>query len=182
MAGAEKLLGSGDMLFVSSQTIKPSRIQSVYVSEDEIKKLMKWVKAQKGMVEDLEEIDATEESLREALDKNLEENDFAGAGDFSGGDPLYEEAKRIVIENKKASASFLQRKLRIGYPRAARLLDTLTASGIIGPSRGSKPREVFVSSDTYSGNNESLSDEDNDDDKNEVNENEEKKDDEWEQI
>ena len=182
MGGAEKLLGSGDMLFISSQTIKPSRIQSVYVSEDEIKKLMKWVKSQKGMVEDLEEIDATEESLMEALNKNPEENGFDGGTDFSGGDPLYEEAKRIIIESRKASASFLQRKLRIGYPRAARLLDTLTASGVIGPSRGSKPREVFVSSDTYSGNNESLSEEGSEDSEDEETINEESKDDEWEQL
>jgi len=120
MGGAEKLLGSGDMLFVSSQTIKPGRIQSVYVSEDEIKKLMGWVKNQKGMIEDLEEIDSSEESLMEALNKTTEENGSDSTDGFVGEDPLYEEAKRIVIENKKASASFLQRKLRIGYPRAAR--------------------------------------------------------------
>jgi len=194
-SGAEKLLGAGDMLFISTQTVKSSRIQSVYVSEDEIKKLMKWIKAQKGMVEDLEEIDEIEESLQEALDKSPEDNSFDSDNGLFGGDPLYEEAKRIVIENKKASASFLQRKLRIGYPRAARLLDSLTRNGIVGPSRGSKPREVFVSADTYVGNDESVNDEEDDDDDddddndvpaadnvNEEHEDEESKDDEWEQL
>jgi len=178
-AGAEKLLGAGDMLFVSTQTVKLSRIQSVYVSEDEIKKLMKWVKAQKGMIEDLEEIDEIEESLKEALDKSPEKESFEAENGFLGDDPLYEEAKRIVVEGKKASASFLQRKLRIGYPRAARLLDSLAKNGVVGPSRGSKPREVFVSTDTYAGNNENFN---NEDDESEEDESEETKDDEWEQL
>ena len=196
-SGAEKLLGAGDMLFISTQTIKSSRIQSVYVSEDEIKKLMKWVKAQKGMVDDLEEVDAIEESLQEALEKTQEDNGFDPENGLFGDDPLYEEAKRIVVEGKKASASFLQRKLRIGYPRAARLLDSLTRNGIVGPSRGSKPREVFVSTDTYVGNNEAINDEkeDNDDDndvpvaddegeeyEDEESKDKENKNDEWEQL
>ena len=151
---------------------------------------MKWVRSQKSMVEDLEEIDPAEGSLMEALNKASEEESAGQGDDFSGDDPLYEEAKRIVIENKKASASFLQRKLRIGYPRAARLLDFLTQNGVIGPSNGSKPREVFVSSNTYMGNNEdsNSSDSDNDyneedkNDKDDESEDEEKKDDEWEQL
>ncbi len=162
-SGAEKLLGSGDMLFVSTQTNKPKRLQSVYVSEDEIKRLMDWARKQKGIEEDAEGIEEIEESLLEALDEVEEEEE--DGGDFKK-DSLFEEAKRIVIERQKGSASLLQRRLRIGYPRAARILDSLSREGIVGPSRGSKARKVLVSKEAYLGNNEDseeIEDENEDD-------------------
>ncbi len=144
VSGAEKLLGQGDLLFISAQVIKPKRIQGSYMSEKEVKKVVKWI------VENNENIlpeDELSEELKAELDKTIV--DVSGLAIYSGPgapgeDSLYEEAKRIVIEAKKASASFLQRKLRVGYARAARLLDMLEARGIVGPSDGAKPRKILA--------------------------------------
>lgn len=139
MAGAEKLLGSGDLLFVSAEAGKPRRIQSAYISEKEVKKIMEHirvnVKAQEPMLAD--------EILTEGL--NLPES--VGASSFQGDaeeDPLYEEAKKVVLEARKASASLLQRRLRLGYARAARLIDMLEERGVVGPADGAKPREILM--------------------------------------
>jgi S-DNA-T family DNA segregation ATPase FtsK/SpoIIIE len=134
-AGAEKLLGRGDMLFLSAENPKPKRIQGAFVSEREVQRVVEYLssKYKKERIE----------SLEEKLAEETGEAEF-----FEGGeeleDPLYEEAKRIVIEAKKASASLLQRRLKIGYARAARLLDILEKRGIVGPARGAKPREVYI--------------------------------------
>ncbi|MDD3735119.1 MAG: DNA translocase FtsK [Candidatus Pacebacteria bacterium] len=136
MAGAEKLLGKGDMLFISSSFGKPRRFQAPMVYSQDIKRVVRYIlknqeqNEENGLEEDFEIF------LEEAKTKNVE-----GISDFD--DELYGEAKRLVIETKKASASFLQRKLGIGYARAARLLDMLEEEGIIGPSQGAKPREVY---------------------------------------
>jgi S-DNA-T family DNA segregation ATPase FtsK/SpoIIIE len=135
MAGAEKLLGLGDMLFLSAEVSKPRRIQSAFVSEKEVKRVVNWIKSKTPVKEFISELTAQEISLEEKT-----ETEF---GDFYSEDPLYEEAKRIVIEAKKASASFLQRKLKIGYARAARLIDMLEERGVVGPANGAKPREVY---------------------------------------
>jgi len=139
MAGAEKLLGSGDMLYISSEIAKPKRIQTAYVSDKEIKRVVGWLRSKgqeigNGRVE-LKEM---EEALNRDLTTDEDFEIFAG-----GEDPLYDEAKRLVIETRKASASFLQRRLRVGYARAARLLDMLEEKGIVGPGEGAKPREVY---------------------------------------
>jgi len=134
MAGAEKLLGLGDMLFVSAEISKPKRIQSSYVSEKEVKRVVNWIKSKTPPKESLRDLTGQEISL--------EKPETAIEG-FYGEDPFYEEAKRIVIEAKKASASLLQRKLRIGYARAARLIDILEERGVVGPGQGAKPREVY---------------------------------------
>ena len=141
-AGAEKLLGAGDMLFISSEIVKPKRMQASYVSEKEVKKVIVWIKS-KLETEFEEEI--LKESLLEALDKNLETQEQELEGVSFQEDSLYEDAKRVIIQQRKASASLLQRKLRIGYARAARLIDTFEDRGIVGPSRGAKPREVYLS-------------------------------------
>jgi len=137
MAGAEKLLGSGDHLFISAEVSKPKRIQSPYISEKEVKKVMEYLKTeaktQKSRIED--------EILSEGSE--LPEADTPDTFQEFEKDPLYEEAKRVIIEAKKASASLLQRKLRIGYARAARLLDILEKNGIVGPAEGAKPREIL---------------------------------------
>jgi len=134
MAGAEKLLGRGDMLFVSAEVSKPRRIQSSYISEKEVRRVVNWIKSKIPPKESLGELMGQEISLEKP------ETEFEG---FYGEDSLYEEAKRIVIEAKKASASLLQRKLRIGYARAARLLDMLEERGVVGPGQGAKPREIY---------------------------------------
>ncbi|OGZ23693.1 MAG: hypothetical protein A2981_00490 [Candidatus Nealsonbacteria bacterium RIFCSPLOWO2_01_FULL_38_120] len=143
-SGAERLIGAGDMLYLSADVGKPKRIQGAYVSEKEVRKVVKYV-VEKG--EELGTI--MDDDLIEELNRGLEDSESegmsAGGGDFyeQGNDPLFEEAKRTVVEMKKASASLLQRRLRIGYARAARLLDVLEEKGIVGHSDGAKPREVF---------------------------------------
>lgn len=137
VAGAEKLLGKGDLLFLSPESPKPKRIQAPFVSDKEVQRVVNWFKEKNltpSFDPNLIEILQKEETLEE-------EEEFFEIED----DPLFEEAKRVVIEARKASASLLQRRLKIGYARAARLLDLLEKRGIIGPPQGSKPREVFLS-------------------------------------
>jgi len=138
-AGAEKLLGNGDMLFMSAESSKPRRLQGGYVSDKEVKRVVDFLK--KGV----EELD---------YDTGIVElySDPGGGGDAGSGadnlfgdeDPLYEEAKSLVIQARKASASYLQRRLRIGYARAARLIDILEERGVVGPGEGAKPREILM--------------------------------------
>jgi S-DNA-T family DNA segregation ATPase FtsK/SpoIIIE len=139
--GAEKLLGRGDMLYLPSDSPKPIRIQSAFISEDEIKEVVNYLK------------DQHEEELTDTIDfdeQSSSSNDSVFNamvnGDDGADDDLYEEAKRAVIEANKASTSYLQRKLRVGYSRAARLMDLLEENGVIGPADGSKPREILAQS------------------------------------
>ncbi len=140
-SGAEKLLGNGDMLYLSASFPKPKRIQGVFVSEAEVKKVVKFVKAQKIEME--EEIG--DDITRAAFNSSQETLNFKDSmDDDADGDTLYEAAKTEVERAGKASASLLQRRLRIGYSRAARILDILEDKGVIGPADGSKPREVYT--------------------------------------
>jgi len=142
MAGAEKLLGAGDMLYISSDVSKPKRIQAAYASDKEVKRVVSWIK------KTAQPKDIVTEDLSESLEKTLTEPEGQTEVFFGGeDDPLLEEAKRVVIEARKASASLLQRRLRIGYARAARLIDTLEEKGIVGPGEGAKPREVYLPSE-----------------------------------
>lgn len=149
MGGAEKLLGNGDLLYISSVTPKPKRIQGVFIDEKEVKKIVKFIKSQK-VEEELDE-DLTGDGDSESDDsegKSLAaslERDLTGGGDQE--DELYEAAKEEVKRAGKASASLLQRRLRVGYARAARILDLLENDGIVGPSDGAKPREVYGTDD-----------------------------------
>lgn len=147
-AGAEKLLGAGDMLYITGDMPRPKRVQAPYVSEKEIKSVVDWIKVEYG--ETMEG-----DVLRCDLEKGLEEV-TEGTFDFNDddNDPLYEEARNIVIESKKASASFLQRRLRIGYARAARLIDMMEDRGVVGPADGAKPREIYVKNTEDNGNDE----------------------------
>ncbi len=139
MAGAEKLLGAGDMLFISAEKVKPKRIQGAYISESEVKKVVKYVVSNSGSEEDKKDIsDEIDSESSGSLNLALEK------GDSLEEDPLFEEAKRVVIESRKASASLLQRRLSVGYARAARLIDSLEERGIVGPGEGAKPRKVFI--------------------------------------
>ncbi|MDP3935238.1 MAG: DNA translocase FtsK [Candidatus Giovannonibacteria bacterium] len=136
MSGAEKLLGNGDMLFLAGDTSKPRRIQAAFISEKEVKKVAAYVAESAGEFES------------EPVDLELKLPLANGAGDLGESedvdDELYEEAKKLIIDAQKASASYLQRRLRVGYARAARLLDMLEERGVIGPGEGAKPREVLI--------------------------------------
>ena len=151
IAGAERLLGAGDMLFISAEITKPKRIQGAYISEKETKKIAEYIKS-KVQISGLGVEAETEvtNGLGEELKIDLETPQPESSGMIYGSvdDPLYEEAKRVVIEAKKASASLLQRRLRIGYARAARLLDILEEKGVVGPADGAKPREVYIKTET----------------------------------
>jgi len=145
MSGAEKLLGNGDMLYISAVNPKPKRIQGVFISEAEVKKVVKFVKNQKVEAELDDNIvggDEKEENSNSKQDPNqtLEFSSTVGA---EQDDDLYEAAKEEVKRAGKASASLLQRRLRVGYARAARILDLLENDGIVGPADGAKPREVY---------------------------------------
>lgn len=145
-AGAEKLLGAGDMLYVSAEISKPKRTQGAYASEKEVRKVIKFIKTENPTAEQEEEENAAIISdagkMSESLEKSLEDSaaGFWGVGD----DPLYDEAKKVVVESNKASASLLQRRLRVGYARAARLIDMLEEKGVVGPGEGAKPREIIA--------------------------------------
>lgn len=131
--GAEKLLGRGDMLFVSAVNPVPIRIQGTLVSDDEVENVVNYVK-QYGFPEYIDD--------EIFVDDDDEENPEPGLFD-EGDDPLYQKALDIVIEAGKASASYIQRRLKIGYNRAARLVEDMEARGIVGPANGSKPREII---------------------------------------
>ncbi len=137
-AGAEKLLGSGDMLLLSTENAKPKRVQAPFLSEEEVKKVTRWLLENKE--------DRKDDPLGENMEEALEKNENKETGPIEPGDEddaLYEEAKQLVINSGKASASLLQRRLRVGYARAARLLDILEGRGVVGPAEGAKPREVY---------------------------------------
>jgi S-DNA-T family DNA segregation ATPase FtsK/SpoIIIE len=135
--GAEKLLGAGDMLFLSGDMPQPTRLQSAFISENEVKNVVKWIG------ENNEPGGADEIVLTGTVspDRNIFE---ASLEDGADDDELYEDARTTVIEAGKASTSFLQRKLGIGYARAARLVDILEERGVIGPGSGAKPRDVLI--------------------------------------
>lgn len=145
--GAEKLLGQGDMLFLSGELSKPSRLQSAFISEEELKKVVSYLKKQT----DLQELDSIN------FDSDTGGNPdafFESSIDDEDEDDLYEDAKAAVIVAGKASTSYIQRKLRVGYSRAARLMDMLEERGVIGPADGSKPREVLSGGNTPEEDNE----------------------------
>lgn len=152
MAGSEKLLGLGDMLFTSAEIAKPKRIQAGYVTEKEIKKVVNFI-IQKNQESEkqrpvFQELQPSSPQMELEVEKTGE-SEFI----FGGEDPLYGQAKKIVVEARKASASLLQRKLRIGYARAARLIDILEERGLVGPGEGAKPREVYIDSGEETDNN-----------------------------
>lgn len=136
MPGAEKLLGRGDMLFIPPNQAKPSRIQGTFVSEKEVKSVVDHMKAQTPQVE------YTEEVLTQPVAATGKAK--GGTGSTDGRDQLFEDALRLVCQHDKASASLLQRRLSVGYARAARILDQLEDAGVISPPEGSKPRDVLI--------------------------------------
>ena len=133
--GAEKLLGRGDMLYASAVDPAPIRIQGTFVSDQEVENVVNAVK-------EFGEPDYIDEEIF------VEDDDEAGARDLFGepiddDDPLYDQALQVVVQAGKASASYIQRRLKIGYNRAARLVEEMEERGIVGPANGSKPREII---------------------------------------
>ncbi|MEK7460159.1 MAG: DNA translocase FtsK 4TM domain-containing protein [Patescibacteria group bacterium] len=141
-SGAEKLLGAGDMLYISGEMSKPVRIQSAFMSEGEVKAVVKYLTAL-GTDQVPDEINFSTGSVSTDRD-SLFESSFEDGGDGDSDDELYEDARAIVIEAGKASTSYLQRRLKVGYARAARLMDMLEERSVIGPGDGAKPRTVLV--------------------------------------
>ena len=137
-AGAEKLLGGGDMLFISSDFSKPKRIQGAYLSEEEINKVVKFIKENNEEIEQ-EEVEFPTKNGENGENNGITFDDYVNDNE----DELFDEAINVIKEAKKASASLLQRRLKIGYARAARLLDIMEAKGLIGPGEGARPREVY---------------------------------------
>lgn len=134
MAGAEKLLGRGDMLYMPMGASKPIRVQGAFMSDQEVETIVNYVRGQ-GQAE-------YDESLVPELEEETNEQEEVL-------DELYDQAVQIVLEAKQASVSLLQRRMRVGYTRAARLIDSMEARGIVGPYEGSKPREVLISIEQF---------------------------------
>lgn len=130
--GAEKLLGRGDMLFKPIDENHPVRLQGSFISDDDVERIVNFIKAQA----DADYDDSFEPG-------EVSENDGEFSDGESGGDPLFEEAKALVIETQKASASMIQRRLSVGFNRATRLMEELEMAGVIGPAEGTKPRKVL---------------------------------------
>lgn len=131
-AGAEKLLGSGDMLYITAELPKPKRIQGTYVSEKEIRRVTDFLRSQAGLISYNQQVLEKPKTSASVKEFNMQEED-----------ELLSEATDLVRSFGKASASLLQRRLRIGYARAARILDMLEEKGVVGPAEGAKPREVY---------------------------------------
>ncbi|MBU1163984.1 DNA translocase FtsK [Patescibacteria group bacterium] len=151
MSGAEKLLGRGDMLFTTAELGKPKRLQGAFCSDVEIHKIVEFLKSK-----------AKPEYLEEVIEKQRGKSQFSGEYSYEDGDELLGEAKQVIVQAGKASASLLQRRLRVGYARAARILDLLEAQGFIGPADGAKPREILsaeIAEEDYEEPEEEVSEE-----------------------
>lgn len=134
-SGAEKLLGKGDMLFDASTYSKPKRIQGTFVSAKEVDRVVDFFKGRDYNVDVSEKI--------------IEEIEIANDMKKMDADPLFMEALKLVVYDEQASISYLQRRLSIGYSRAARIVDTMEEQGFVGPSKGSKPRDIFITEEDY---------------------------------
>jgi len=143
-AGAEKLLGAGDLLYVSAERSKPVRMQGSFLSEDELKRVIGFIKGHNERPAEAVELNGRSGTNAEESGLGVAEHPFEALAVSDGDDDeLLPEAIMLVRSAKKASASLLQRRLKVGYARAARLLDIMEEKGIIGPGEGAKPREVY---------------------------------------
>ncbi len=152
--GAEKLLGQGDMLLLTSDMPKPKRVQGALIGDDETVKVMDFIRMQRPPQYD-------DEVVSQPVQLNGKGGVVADYGGQDADDDMWRDAVRVVIENHKASTSLLQRRLRVGYGRAARLIETMEEQGIVGAADGSRPREVLVSSldDVFGGSPADTADE-----------------------
>ena len=141
-SGAEKLLGMGDMLFMPVGAPKPTRIQGTFVRDEEISRVLDFIK-QSGTVQ-------YDEAMIEAMEKHAIQDGKKGSGGADSDedpdtDPMFKQAVEVVIDAGQASTSLLQRRCKLGYARAARIMDEMEQKGIIGPYEGAKPRAVLIS-------------------------------------
>lgn len=132
MNGAEQLLGNGDMLFLPGGMPKPVRIQNAFITAEEVERIMNFIHAQKGF------------SKRFFLPSMFEKKKTDAVSFLADLDPMFEDAARVIVRHQQGSVSLLQRRLKLGYSRAARIVDQLEQAGIVGASEGSKAREVLV--------------------------------------
>jgi len=135
MNGAEQLLGKGDMLFLPTGSPKPIRVQNAFISTDEVEKLTNYIYSQPGY------------SKPYFLPSLYEKKKAASGKYLSDLDPMFEEAARVIVRHQQGSVSLMQRRLKLGYSRAARIVDQLEEAGIVGPNDGSKARSVIVESE-----------------------------------
>ncbi len=158
MTGAEDLLGNGDLLYLAGDSSKPRRIQGAFISEKEVKAVAGFLFEQKDQFDAPISLDPTMGGSSQH-DLTSFDDAFGGDGD---DDPVYEEARIVVMEAGRASTSFLQRRLKLGYARAARIMDLLEERGIVGPGEGAKPREVLARKDSggnpFASNDNSMKD------------------------
>ena len=133
--GAEKLLGNGDMLFVPSGINKPIRVQGAWVSDDEVHKIVTYIKARTETTYDEDVVERIENSVRSDAEREEVEQEY---------DPKLAEAVEIVVEAGQASVSMLQRRMRVGYARAGRLIDEMERRGVVSEADGAKPRSVLI--------------------------------------
>jgi S-DNA-T family DNA segregation ATPase FtsK/SpoIIIE len=140
--GAEKLLGNGDMLYSPIGANKPKRVQGCFVSDEEVEELCETIKNQ-GESQYSDEIQKEIES-KAAQEKGASSPFMDNDGEAENLDPLFEKAVEVVLDNQRASTSFLQRKLSVGYSRGSKIMDELEDKGIIGPQDGAKPREIRI--------------------------------------
>ena len=141
VGGAEKLMGKGDMLFFPTGAIKPERIQGCFVSDSEVEKVVQYLKSDhkneydEDIINEIERQAAKEKAAKSGLPEDKVDDD---------GDPMLDDAIECVVEAGQASTSLLQRRLRLGYARAARIIDMMEERGVVGPYEGSKPRQVLI--------------------------------------
>ena len=142
MAGAEKLLGKGDMLFYPAGASKPTRVQGAFVDDKEVEKIVDFIKSNTSAT--------YSEEILESIEKaNSTDKDVNDLDDGDDTDPLLDEAIETVIETQTASTSFIQRRFKVGYARAGRIIDQMEERGIISGYQGSKPREVLMSKERW---------------------------------
>ncbi len=139
MNGAEKLLGNGDMLFYPAGYVKPVRVQGAYVSDEEIFETVEFIKNNSGEAEYDESIDAKLTTDQEAM---------SGGGD-NEKDPLFADAGRLCIEKQKGSTSMIQRQFRVGFNRAARIMEQLYDAGVVGQEETNKPRKIIMTIEEF---------------------------------
>ena len=145
MVGAEKLLGKGDMLFYPSGSPKPTRIQGAFVFDKEVEKIVDFIKSNGEVVYNEDILEQIENANKTDKEKDLESEQ----ADDDGADPFLAEAIETVIETRQASTSFIQRRFKVGYARAGRIIDQMEERGIISGYQGSKPREVLMSKERW---------------------------------
>ncbi len=142
MNGAEKLLGNGDMLFYPSGYVKPVRLQGAFISDGEVSRVVEFITQQSGEV-------AYDETITQQIANANVENSMDPGGDAGGRDAYFNEAARFVIEREKASTSMLQRMFKIGFNRAARIMDQLSEANVVGNEEGTKPRKVLMTMEQF---------------------------------